>query len=101
MCGRATFAMEDSSTAMNVASGILWWKQAELCAGCATNRGDMAVPLAAAVGVNLDLDCLSGFHVGQLSLLEVGGDPDLAKRHNRHEVLVHRNVASHLYRTLS
>ena len=52
----------------------------------------------AAVGVDAEVTCWPGFMQAQLRLLEVGGDPDVVERNDRHQLLAGRDVRAHFDR---
>ena len=53
--------------------------------------------LAAAEGVDLDGDFLTGTHSCELSLLEVGGDPEVRQRDDGEEILPDAEVGAYLH----
>ena len=61
----------------------------------------MSLPLATAVGIDLDLRSLRWPHAGELGLLEVGRDPDLTKRNDGHQVLAAGYVRTYLHGALA
>jgi hypothetical protein len=60
-------------------------------AGCAGNTVYMA--LQGFTGrINMDFRALSNSHAPQLSLFEIGGDPDFIERHHGEQLLSRLNV---------
>ena len=80
-----------------VAGGVLGREERELGAGGSADLGDLAVELAAAEGVDLRCDVLAGTHLGELGLLEVGGDPEVGERDDGEEVLADAEVRADLH----
>jgi hypothetical protein len=77
-----------------VAGGVLR-QQGEGLAGAHGEAADAALELlAAAVHVHLQLDALADAQVGELRLLEVGLDPDLGHRADRHQALADGDVVA-------
>src|ERR1019366_7676354 len=68
---------------------------------CSSNTGNVRIPFATAVGINVDLYGMSWPHVGELGFLEVGRDPDFTKRNNGHQVLSVGYVRSYLHGALA
>src|SRR5580704_3116844 len=76
-----------------VARGVLRRQQAEGRPTAALEAVDMAMEGLAGIGIDADLDRLSGAHEIELRRLEVGGDPDF-QRHERDEVLADLHIVA-------
>ena len=68
-----------------IAGGVFRRQQAERGAAAGLDAVDVAGE-GPAERVDLDVDGLSDLHVGELQLLEIGGDPDI-ERHDDHDRL--------------
>jgi hypothetical protein len=69
-----------------VAGGVFGRQQAERRSAAGLDAVDPARKVAAAEGVNPDIDGLPDAHGGKLCFLEVGGDPHI-QRHHDHDRL--------------
>ena len=78
-----------------VAGRILRRKGGEFGARAELDAVDMAAQIERRIGVDLDPDRLPGPHVGELALLEVGGDPDFG-RDDRENLLAGGDVIADL-----
>ena len=76
-----------------VAGGVFGRQQAEARARCGGDAIDVpAVLAAAAVGIDFKLDLLADVHFLELGLFEIGGDPDVFERNERHDLLTGRDL---------
>lgn len=76
-----------------IARRVLRRKHGEGLAGSALDRLNVSGEPHPGIGVDLDVHRLAGAHVGELSLLEVRGDPDIV-RHDGHQFLALRDVVA-------
>ena len=80
-----------------VARGILRRQQRQRRSGPHRKAGDPALEhVPAAVHVDIEIDRLADAQVAQLRLLEIGIDPDLAERADRHQALADLNVIARI-----
>ena len=79
-----------------VAGRILRRQQAEFRARGGRNAVDVRVEDPAAIGVDRDGGGLARMHIRQLGLFEIGGDPDVLLRNDRHQRLARLNDLSGL-----
>src|SRR5262245_56642625 len=81
-----------------VAARVLRREQAEPRACRRRDAVDLPSEAAASVRINVDLGPLTGSHVLELRLLEVGGHPDLFERNDRHHRLTGLDNLTGLHR---
>src|ERR1035438_3245091 len=79
-----------------VARSILRREKAEYRTGCAANLGYVSGVLSA-ISIDADLHVLPRFHEPELGLLEVGRDPYVIQRNQRHQVLSDAHVLAHFH----
>src|ERR1700682_1130671 len=81
-----------------IARGIFGRQKAEARARCARNALDMAFVLAGK-GVDGNSHALPWVHMGELSFLEIGGDPYIVQGHNRQQRLpgLHVHANFHIF----
>jgi hypothetical protein len=80
-----------------VARGILRRQQRECRSRPHSKAGDPAIEhLPVAVHVDIQLDRLADAQVAQLRLLEIGVDPDLGERADRHQALPDLNIIARI-----
>ena len=78
-----------------VARGVLRRQQCEGRSGPHREAGDPAVEhLPVAVHVDIEIDGLADAQIAQLRLLEIGVDPDLVERADRHQALPDLNIVA-------
>src|SRR5262249_15657728 len=81
---------------LHVVTGCIFGReQTETGAAGSANGLHCALVLASTDGVNFDFHRLSRFHVLQLRLFEVCGDPDIIDIHQRHQRLPWLHVLAH------
>src|SRR5258708_38745992 len=83
-----------------VAGGVLWRQQAE---AWATGPGN-AIHFSAvfpAVGIHFQCDGLPDLHMAELSLFEIGGDPDIVERDDLHQLLSRSDILADFDRTVA
>src|SRR5438876_4887149 len=79
-----------------ISCSVVGGKQREFRSRRAADALDLPFTNAAAVGVDLKLDRLAGTNFGELSLLEVRGDPDACVGNNAQKGLSRRDQLSDL-----
>src|ERR1700679_285350 len=77
-----------------VARRIFRWEEAERRTGSSANLLDHTRKLPSAKSVDFNLHFLARLHLLQLSLLEVGGNPEVLQRNDRHQRLADAQVLS-------
>src|SRR6476646_5602155 len=78
-----------------VSGSVVRRQQGELRSRRATQAGDLALTRAV-VGIDLEFDGLADANRRELSLLEVGGDPDASVGHNAEQRLARRDQLTDL-----
>src|SRR5258708_7774766 len=74
-----------------IARRVLWWQDAEPGPAGSADRDDLP-RVCPPIGIDGHPDALAWFHVTELGFLEVGRDPDVVKRHHRHQLLAGGDV---------
>ena len=80
-----------------VAGGVLRRQQRQRRSGPHREAGNAALEhVSAAVHVDIEIDRLADTQVAQLRLLEIGIDPDLVERADRHEILADLDIIARI-----